>query len=85
MEVVVMAVITAREFNQDVSAAKRAASNEPVVITDRGEPSHVLLSIDDYRRLVADERSIVDWLSMEDDDIDFEPERLDVALKASDL
>ncbi|MBC6451146.1 type II toxin-antitoxin system Phd/YefM family antitoxin [Actinokineospora sp. HBU206404] len=80
-----MAVITAREFNQDVSAAKRAASNEPVVITDRGEPSHVLLSIDDYRRLVADERSIVDWLSMEDDDIDFEPERLDVALKASDL
>ncbi|MGH3861043.1 type II toxin-antitoxin system Phd/YefM family antitoxin [Actinokineospora sp.] len=80
-----MAVITAREFNQDVSAAKRAASSEPVVITDRGEPSHVLLSIEEYRRLVADERSIVDWLSMEDDDIDFEPERLDVTLKAADL
>ncbi len=80
-----MAIVTAREFNQDVSAAKRVASTEPVVITDRGEPSHVLLSFDEYRRLVAEERSIVDWLSMDDDNIEFEPEPLDMTLRAVDL
>ncbi|MDQ3690349.1 MAG: type II toxin-antitoxin system Phd/YefM family antitoxin [Chloroflexota bacterium] len=80
-----MATVTAREFNQDVSAAKRVASTEPVVITDRGEPSHVLLSIEEYRRLMAEERGIVDWLSMDDDDIDFEPEPLNLATKAVDL
>lgn len=41
-----MPTMTSREFNHDVSAAKRAASSEPVIITDRGRPSHVLLSID---------------------------------------
>ncbi len=46
-----MKTMTSREFNQDVGTAKRAASEGPVLITDRGEPSHVLLSIDDYRAL----------------------------------
>jgi hypothetical protein len=36
----------------------------------------VLLSIADYRRLLADERSIVDWLSV-DDGVDLEAGRLD--------
>lgn len=62
-----MSTITSRDFNRDVSAAKRSAAAEPVVITDRGRPSHVLLSIEDYHRLVADRRSIVDWLSAADD------------------
>jgi len=79
-----MATISSREFNRDVSAAKRAAAREPVTITDRGEPSHVLLSIDDYRRLVADRRSIVDWLSA-DDDVDLVTERLDLSLTTPDL
>ena len=79
-----MAEVSAREFNKDVSAAKREAVKGPVVITDRGEPSHVLLSIQDYRRLLADERSIVDWLRA-DDDIDFEPSRLDLQLQVPEL
>jgi prevent-host-death family protein len=54
----VMAEVTARDFNRDVSAAKRAASKGPVIITDRGEPSHVLLSIEDYHRLLADYRRL---------------------------
>lgn len=62
-----MATITSRHFNHDVSAAKRSAAHEPVIITDRGRPSHVLLSIEHYRRLVADRRSIVDWLLVDDD------------------
>ncbi len=79
-----MSTITARDFNQDVSAAKRSAATEPVIITDRGKPSHVLLSIADYRRLVADRRSIVDWLSA-DDDIDLVTERVDLSLTTPDL
>lgn len=79
-----MATITSRDFNQDVSAAKRAAAAEPVIITDRGKPSHVLLSIEDYRRLVADQRSIVDWLSV-DDDIELVPGRVDLSLTIPDL
>jgi prevent-host-death family protein len=79
-----MSSITSRQFNQDVSAAKRAATSEPVIITDRGRPSHVLLSIDQYRRLVADQRSIVEWLSV-DDDLDVHPDRVELSLSEPDL
>ncbi len=72
-----MATISSRDFNQDVSAAKRAANGEPVIITDRGTPSHVLMSIEDYRRLSPDRRDIVDWLSADDDtDVEFDRLRL---------
>jgi hypothetical protein len=74
-----MTTMSAREFNQDVSAAKRAAAQEPVIITDRGTPAYVLLSIDEFRRLTGRDLGIVEWLSMEDD-IDFEPEPLDLKL-----
>jgi prevent-host-death family protein len=79
-----MATVSSRDFNQDVSAAKRIAATEPVVITDRGRPSHVLLSIEQYRRLVADQRNIVDWLSA-DDDIDLEPARVELSLAVPEL
>ncbi|GMA40503.1 type II toxin-antitoxin system Phd/YefM family antitoxin [Mobilicoccus caccae] len=74
-----MTTMSAREFNRDVSAAKREAARGPVVITDRGEPAFVLLSIDEYRRLGEDGVDVVERLSMEDDmDIDFEPLRLEL-------
>lgn len=74
-----MTMMSAREFNRDVSAAKREASISPVVITDRGEPAYVLLSIDDYRRLGERGASLVERLSMDDDlDIEFEPVRIDL-------
>lgn len=45
-------IFTSREFAHNVSAAKRAAAQgDHVIITKRGEPSYVLLSIDEYRRL----------------------------------
>jgi prevent-host-death family protein len=43
--------LSSREFNQDTARAKRAAQKGPVFITTRGEPSHVLMSIKEYRRL----------------------------------
>lgn len=61
-----MKLLTSREFNRDVSHAKRAAQVEPVLITDRGQPTHVLLSIAEYRRLTGDGENILDLLAMPD-------------------
>lgn len=66
-----MTKMTAREFNRDVSAAKRAAANGAVVITDRGEPAYVLLSFHEYNQL-RDRRNLIDVLRM-DEEVDFEP------------
>ncbi|MDE0121973.1 MAG: type II toxin-antitoxin system Phd/YefM family antitoxin [bacterium] len=70
--------ITSREFTQSTGAAKRAARNGPVYITDRGRPSHVLLSYEHYREMADSKPSIVDLLSATPGvgDIDFEVPRL---------
>ena len=75
--------MSARDFNRDVSAAKRAADHGPVVITDRGRAAYVLLSADDYEELTG-KRTIVDWLQS-DSDIEFEPGRLSSLPRAADL
>lgn len=68
-------------FNRDVSAATRAADQGPVVITDRGEPAYVVLSMQEYREQQGSGESLVDRLSMEDDlDIDFDPVEMGVPL-----
>jgi prevent-host-death family protein len=59
-----MKLIGSREFNQDVSQAKRAARLEPVFVTDRGRPTHVLLGIEAWRQLSGQRESIVDLLAM---------------------
>ena len=48
-----MTTITSRYFNQHTSKVQKAAERAPVIITNRGEPSHVLMSIADFRRLAA--------------------------------
>jgi hypothetical protein len=58
-----MRVVTSREFNQDVSKAKRFAQLEPVFVTDRGRPTHVLLGIDAYRELNGPSASILDGIA----------------------
>ncbi|OMH24163.1 prevent-host-death protein [Tersicoccus phoenicis] len=78
-----MKTISARDFNRDVSAAKRAADDGPVVITDRGRAAYVLLSAPAYEKL-TDKRSIVEWLQT-DDDLDFEPGRLTSLPRAAQL
>lgn len=67
--------LSSREFNQDVSRAKKAALQAPVFITDRGKPSHVLLSVEEYQKLTCTQTNIVEQLAMEAD-IEFEPEPL---------
>ncbi|MDB5972796.1 MAG: Prevent-host-death protein [Hydrocarboniphaga sp.] len=59
-----MRAISAREFNQDTAGAKRDALAEPVFILDRGQPSHVLMSITHYKALLGSNANIVDLLGM---------------------
>ena len=78
--------VTSRELNQDVGRAKRAAKSGPVFITDRGKPAHVLLSIDEYRRLASQRRNLAEALSMSGlADIEFEPHRASIPTTAPDL
>ncbi len=69
--------LPSREFNQRASDAKKAANHGPVFITDRGRPAHVLLSIEDYRRLAGGQQKIADLLSMPGaDKVEFEAPKL---------
>ena len=65
--------LSSREFNQDTSRAKRG----PVFITNRGRPSYVLLTAEEYQRIIGGQKMIADLLAMpEAAEIDFEPPRL---------
>ena len=69
--------LTSRQFNQDVSRAKRAADDGPVIISDRGQPAYVLLRHDTYRRLVGGGPSILELLHQPGaEDVEFDPPRL---------
>jgi prevent-host-death family protein len=56
--------LSSREFNQDTGRAKRAAKRGPVFITDRGRPSHVLLTMEEYQRITEGQKSVADLLAM---------------------
>ncbi len=78
--------LSSREFNQDTSRAKKASSKGPVFITDRGKPAHVLLSIEEYRRISGQRRNIVDVLSMPGlADIEFDPPTLQISARPVDF
>ena len=69
--------LTSRKFNQDTSGAKKAAKRGPVIITDRGRPAHVLLSIEQYQRLTGTQKSLLDALAQKrGGDFEFKPPRL---------
>jgi prevent-host-death family protein len=69
--------LSSREFNQDVSRAKRAADDGPVIITDRGKPAYVLLRHDAYRQIATKGKSIVDLIGMPGgEDFEFDPPKM---------
>jgi prevent-host-death family protein len=84
---VAITTVSSREFNQDTSRAKKAAKRGPVFITDRGRPAHVLLTIEEYQKILDKRESIVDLLAMPNaDEIEFDPPRLGGRLhRAADL
>jgi prevent-host-death family protein len=78
--------LSSREFNQGASEAKRAANKGPVFITDRGQPAHVLLCIEDYQSLTKQRRNIADALAIPGlADIAFEPPRVTIDSRPVDF
>jgi prevent-host-death family protein len=71
VEVVAMSVVSARTFNQSPSKVKAMAGDGPVFVTDRGTPTLVVLSMDDYERITGG-GTVLDALRMEED-VEFEP------------
>lgn len=45
-----MTIMTTREFNQHTSLAQKYALTAPVIITNRGKPSFVLIKYEEYRQ-----------------------------------
>lgn len=79
-------IVSSREFNQDASGAKRAARKGPVIITDRGRPAHVLLTIEAYQKLTQKSASITDLLAMPGvADIPFDAPRMGRIARPADL
>ena len=69
--------LSSRDFNQDTSGAKKASRRGPVIITDRGRPAHVLLTIEDYRRLTGSQMSLLDAIApSRPHGFEFKPPRL---------
>ncbi len=70
--------MSSREANQSFGKAQRAADEGPVTITNRGRPAYVLLRHDEYERLAGPPKSIVDMLSQDEPeaDFDFDPPKL---------
>lgn len=79
--------VSSRDFNQDVSGVKKAASKGPVFITDRGRPAHVLLTVEDYYRLTQKGGSLLASLEQRGPkaDFDFDPPRLEGSFPLADL
>jgi prevent-host-death family protein len=70
---------TAREYNQDSGSIKRAANDGPVIITERGKPSHVLMTIAAYERLKGNHPkmplvSFLEGLALDDLNLAREPD-----------
>lgn len=78
--------LSSRELNHDVSSAKKAAKSGPVIITDRGKPSHVLMTYDEFERLSGRHRNLVEALAMPGlSSIDFELQRAEIMPREVDL
>ncbi|UZD62236.1 type II toxin-antitoxin system prevent-host-death family antitoxin [Brevibacterium sp. JSBI002] len=81
-----MTTMSSREFNRDVSAAKRAARHGPVTITEHGRRTHVLLTADEYDQLSGRSDLVGDALVIHDDDSDLDlPHRSQPSLRVPEL
>lgn len=79
---------SSRDFTRDVSAAKRAAVDGPVFITDRGRPAFALLKIDDYYRITnQEEKTLLDVMNSIAcaENIEFEPAPAHIQLNNVDF
>ena len=78
--------LSSREANHDFGKVKKAALGGPVIITHRGQPAHVLMAFEDYKKLTSTQRSAAEALAMPGgEEIDFDPPRSRDLARAADL
>jgi PHD/YefM family antitoxin component YafN of YafNO toxin-antitoxin module len=85
---VLITTLSSRDFNHGVSAAKKAANDGLVFITDRGKPAHVLMTIDQYHALANQkQKSLLELMDAMPNagDGDFEVPRLNLKLTSADF
>ncbi len=81
-----MQTISSREFNQNVNGVKKAALDSPVIITNRGKATHVLLSIGEYEKIAGTQKSLLEHLAMpETAEIAFTPPKLKSIIQQVDF
>jgi prevent-host-death family protein len=78
---------SSRDFTRDVGAAKRAAAEGPVFITDRGRPAYALLKIEDYYKLANEKpKSLLQVMdAVAGGNFEFEPPTLTGNVQSADL
>ncbi|WP_028641891.1 type II toxin-antitoxin system Phd/YefM family antitoxin [Novosphingobium acidiphilum] len=78
--------VSSRDFSRDPGRAKKATSDGTVFITNHDKPTHVLMRIEEFRRITGEGQSIVEKLTMASDvEVDFDPPRAVIGLKPADL
>ena len=81
-----MPYLISRQLNQDVSMAKQLAGKGAVVITERGNPAHVLMTYDESQKLTGAVTNLVDALAMEDGaDIAFDPQKIEIDVRPAEF
>jgi PHD/YefM family antitoxin component YafN of YafNO toxin-antitoxin module len=81
--------LTSREFGHNVSSAKNLARQGTVIITDRGDPTFVLMNIGEYRTLTVGHRAVslleaMDGLPNSAEAADFEIEPVELQWRTED-
>jgi len=62
------ATLTRSEFEERVGDALDKALSQPVIVTKHGRPKNVVISYDEYQRLIARDRRVMrleDWTEAE--------------------
>lgn len=74
-----MSYMTSKVFNQNPSKAKKEADAQPLVITDHGRESYVLMRYSDFQAHWRKSKNLLDALRDPNAarDKDFEPGRVD--------
>lgn len=82
-----LSYMTAAVFNQNPSKAKKQADERPLVITDHGRESYVLVRYSDFQAHWQGSKSLFDALRDPNavSDKDFQPDRVDFGDRAVDF
>jgi hypothetical protein len=71
---VTVTTLSSHEFDEDASRAMKAAQNGTVFVTDRGHPTHVVLTMQEYQHIIGGQTTLLEALAQLDvADFDFDP------------